>query len=388
VTLGVLGFRGSIRRHKRSLAIVALLACGTFMVIAVGANRRDATRSAFDRPSGTGGFSFIGQTSLPVVHDLNSTAGREFFGLSDQDLAGVSIVPFRVREGDDASCLNLTRAQRPRLLGVEPELLAQRRAFTFSKVAGKSTNGWRILQNTADVALAVGDENSIRWALDRSVGDELELADPSGTVFKVRIAGAVANSILQGNLIISEQEFLRRFPDESGYRMFLIDAPSNRVAEVSAKLTRAMQDVGLELIPAAQRLNEFNSVQNTYLQTFQMLGGLGLLLGSVGLGIVVLRNVFERRGELAVLQAVGLRRRRVSWYVLSEHMGLLFLGLIVGLVAACAAVLPALLAPGRETHYRALIGLVFATLASGLLWTWLATRFALRGDLLKALRNE
>ena len=37
----------------------------------------------------------------------------------------------RVREGDDASCLNLNRAQKPRLLGVKPELLTDR--FTFAK---------------------------------------------------------------------------------------------------------------------------------------------------------------------------------------------------------------------------------------------------------------
>ena len=388
VTLGALGLRGLIRRHKRSLAIITLLACGTFMVVAVGANRRDATRDASTRASGTGGFTLIGQTSLTVVHNLNSATGREFYGLSDADLKDVSFVAFRVREGDDASCLNLTRAQQPRLLGVDPEQLARRGSFTFVKTTTKITNGWQILQQAGEATCAVGDENSIRWALGLSVGDELQFTGSGGGPFKVRIDGAVANSILQGSLVISEKEFLRRFPDESGYRMFLIDVPSNRVAEVSAKLTRAMQDVGVELIPAAQRLNEFNSVQNTYLNTFQMLGGLGLLLGSIGLGIVVLRNVFERRGELAVLQAVGLRRRRISWYVLSEHIGLLALGLVVGLIAACAAVLPVLLAPGRETHYRALAILVATTVASGLLWTWLATRFALRGNLLKALRNE
>ena len=46
-----------------------------------------------------------------------------------------------------------------------------------------------------------------------------------------------------------------------------------------------------ELTPAPVRLNQFNAVQNTYLGTFQVLGGLGLLLGSAGLGIVVLRRV-------------------------------------------------------------------------------------------------
>jgi len=60
--------------------------------------------------------------------------------------------------------------------------------------------------------------------------------------------------------------------------MFLLDAPSNRVADLSATLSRALQDVGLEMTPTVQRLNAFNAVQNTYLGTFQVLGGLGLLL--------------------------------------------------------------------------------------------------------------
>ena len=55
----------------------------------------------------------------------------------------------------------------------------------------------------------------------------------------------------------------------------------------SATLSRAMQDFGLELTSTVQRLNAFNAVQNTYLGTFQVLGGLGLLLGSAGLGAAI-----------------------------------------------------------------------------------------------------
>ena len=69
----------------------------------------------------------------------------------------------------------------------------------------------------------------------------------------MRLVAGVANSILQGSLIIDEAEFLKRFPSESGYRTFLIDAPSNSVAQVSATLSRALQDVGLELTPAVAR---------------------------------------------------------------------------------------------------------------------------------------
>jgi ABC-type antimicrobial peptide transport system permease subunit len=153
-------------------------------------------------------------------------------------------------------------------------------------------------------------------------------------------------------------------------------------------LSRALQDAGLELTPAAQRLNEFNAVQNTYLGTFQILGGLGLLLGSAGLGVVVLRNVLERRGELGLLVAVGFRKRLLQRLVMSEHGVLLVAGLSLGIAAAAVAVLPAVLSPGMQLPYNSLALTLAAVLLNGLLWTWLATGHALRGDLLAALRNE
>lgn len=402
LSVGAMGLRSCTRRRSRSLASVALLACGSFLVAAVGANRLDAGRDATKRTSGTGGFTLFGESTLPVVRDLNTKSGREFFGLDENAMKGVSVVPFRVRDGDDASCLNLNRAQTPRLLGVNPKLLPPD-AFTFSQLlsgAEAKASKWSILSRTSvpdrlmldsDEVAAIGDAASIQWALGKKLGDTIEFTDERGQKFKVRLVAGVANSILQGNLIIDEAEFTRRFPSESGYRMFLIDTPSNTRADidkVSANLSRALQDVGLELTPTTQRLAAFNAVQNTYLNTFQVLGGLGLLLGSAGLGVVVLRNVLERRGELGLLQAVGFRRRTLQWLVLSEHAGLLWLGLGVGMTSALAAVLPALLAPGAEVHYVALGVTLAGVLASGLAWTWAATRFALRGELLKTLRNE
>ncbi len=402
LTLRGLGVRGCGRRRKRSLASIALLACGSFVILAVGVFRLDARRDATRRDSGTGGFALIGESTMPIVQDLNAKTGREFHGLDDGQLAGVSVVPLRVRDGDAANCLNLNRAQKPRLLGVKPDLLAGR--FTFAKVAEglDRRQGWRILApdsnpleqappgNSALPAEvpAIGDASSIQWALGKKVGDTIDYTDELGRAFKLRLVGAVANSIMQGSLLIDEAEFTRRFPGESGYRMLLIDAPTNAVPQVSAALSHAMQDVGLELAPAARRLNEFNAVQNTYLGTFQVLGGLGLLLGSAGLGVVVLRNVLERRGELGLLLAVGFRRRQLQRLVLTEHGALLGVGLGLGVVAAAVAVLPAILSPGTQLPCGWLSLTLAAVLLNGLVWTWLATAFALRGNLLSALRND
>jgi putative ABC transport system permease protein len=398
LSLGGLGFRNVARRPKRSLATLGLLACGSFLIAAIGAFRQEAHQDPTLRFTGTGGFGLLGETTLPVIEDLNTKGGREFFGLDEEALVETRFVPMRVRDGDDASCLNLNRAQTPRLLGVDPKLLASRHAFTFAKVAAglPRENPWLLLDFTTsqeprpsdDAIPAIADAASIEWALGKKVGDTLSYLDERGRRFQVRIVAALANSVLQGSLVISEGNFVARFPGEPGYRMFLIDAPSNRWPAVSDALSRGLQDVGLDLIPATQRLAEFNAVQNTYLSTFQLLGGLGLLLGSVGLGVVVLRNVLERRGELAVLLAVGFRPRGLRWLVLSEHGALLLSGLGLGVLAALVAVIPALLSPGARLPYGSLSWTLLAVLANGFFWTWLAAVIALRGKIIEALRDE
>ena len=55
LTLGGLGLRSNGRRRRRSLATIGLLACGVFLVVAIGAFRLDARLDATKRSSGTGG---------------------------------------------------------------------------------------------------------------------------------------------------------------------------------------------------------------------------------------------------------------------------------------------------------------------------------------------
>src|SRR5207245_11328642 len=68
--------------------------------------RRSSDLDALRRTSGTGGFAVLGESTLPVVQDLNTRSGRNAFGLDAQELAGVNVVPMRVHDGDEASCLD------------------------------------------------------------------------------------------------------------------------------------------------------------------------------------------------------------------------------------------------------------------------------------------
>jgi putative ABC transport system permease protein len=393
--LAAQALRNAARRRGRSLATIAVLACGVFLVIAVGAFYQGPQADPSVRASGAGGFALFGETSLPVLADLNTAEGRRAFALPARFEDEVKFVPIRVHEGDDASCLNLNRPQQPRLLGVRPEELASREAFAFAATAAglpgaAGKNPWLLLARWPgdETVPAIADQTTLEWSLRKAVGDTLDYTDERGRTFHMRIVGALRNSVLQGSLIISEDAFIEKFPSESGYRMLLIDAAPGQADEVARTLSPQMSDVGLAVQTTGARLAAFSAVQNTYVAIFQVLGGLGLILGSIGMGIVVTRNIMERRSELALLRAVGFPMRSLYRMILWEHWLLLVLGMGVGLAAAILAVWPALRSSGGATPYLLPAALVAAVPASGVLWTLLATRLALRGPLLAALRNE
>jgi putative ABC transport system permease protein len=274
-------------------------------------------------------------------------------------------------------------------------------AFSFERVidpAARSrttSNGavidpWLLLnRKESDGAVpAIADETVVTWGLGKKLGDTLDYTDEKNRTFKLKIVGTLAGSIIQGSVLISEQAFVEHFPSIGGYRLFLVDVPEDQRKGVSAYLVRSMQDYGLDLTPSQERLAEFNTVENTYLSIFLALGGLGVILGSIGLGIVVLRNVLERRTELALLRAVGFTRRSLRRMVLFEHGILLAAGLASGTIAAAVAVLPALVTKTADVTLGSVVIVLIGVTVSGLFWTILATLFATRGDLLYALRKE
>ncbi|MEW6074608.1 MAG: FtsX-like permease family protein, partial [Planctomycetota bacterium] len=386
-SLGGLGWSNATRRPGRSLATIAFFAAGAFLVLVVGANRRGAPADPTARAAGTGGFTWIGRTSLAVVPDPRINPDPRRFRLTADQPEAVEVVPLRVRDGDDASCLNLNRPQEPRLLGVVPGTLAERGAFTFAAAPDGAREPWLALEDGDDpgVIPAIGDASSVTWSLHRGLGDTIEVAGENGRPFRVRIVATLADSILQGDLLVDEARLRERFPSLTGYRMFLIDAPAASAPAIAAGLTRDLAGVGLELESTADRLAALHAVQNTYLAVFEMLGGLGLLLGGAGLGIVVARNVAERRGELAVLRAVGFSARRVRRLLLAEHGLLLLAGAGAGAVAAAIAILPLAAHPGGDASYVPLLVLLVGLGGAGAIGVELAARLALRGPLLEAL---
>ncbi|MXY24026.1 MAG: ABC transporter permease, partial [Acidobacteria bacterium] len=397
-SLSQVGYRNAAYRPGRSVLCIALIAFAVFIIVAVDAFRRDGEADATDRGSGTGGYTLLAESLLPIVHDPSNTAGQAELFIDDlfgdgEALAGVSIARFRLRPGEDASCLNLYQAKDPRVLAPTAEFLAERR-FTFGATAAETpeeeANPWLLLDRTfEDGAIpAIADATSLAYALHLGIGDDFVLNRDTDRPVTLRIVAALADSVFQGELLIGEANFERVFPDYDGYRVFLIDAPPDRMEEVSAALEDRLADFGFDAVSAAERLASFHQVENTYLATFQTLGGLGLILGTFGLGAILLRNVLERRRELALMRAVGYNTRHLSLMVLAENAFLLFPGLLAGTACAIIAIAPAWLERGGAVPVVSLAVLLIVVIAAGLTSSVAATVAAARSPLLGSLRTE
>jgi ABC-type antimicrobial peptide transport system permease subunit len=204
----------------------------------------------------------------------------------------------------------------------------------------------------------------------------------------LRFVGLFEKGLFQSEVLISEKHFKEHFPSRTGYSFFLLDPPPGTSAETADILERRLGDYGFDVTPTQERLQRFQAVFNTYLATFQTLGGLGLLLGTLGLAAILLRNVVERRGELATLRALGFKRDSLGWLVVAENAFLLVIGVAIGTASALVAVAPHLLQGNALVPWTSLALTLLAILAVGMLACAAAVRGALRAPLLPALKAD
>lgn len=383
--------QGVTRRRGRSLTVIGLLASTLFIVIGVGSNRHGSLAHPENKASGTGGYSLWAETALPVRSNLNAQEGHDVLTVPDTLRDHVQFLQCRVKPGDDASCLNLNRVQRPAVLGLDPALLQARGSFSFAQIA-KSVNPespWLALnESTGDAIPAVADQTVILWSLGKAIGDTLTYKNELGESVALRLVGGLKNSVFQGHVLISESQFVRLFPSVSGTRLFLADVPPSQLTGLSKILDRRFRNYGLSLSRTVDRLNAFNAVENTYLSIFLTLGGLGLLLGTVGLGVVVVRNILERRNELALMRAVGFQVSHLERNLFMEHFMVDLAGLVLGTVAALIASVPSFLASGTPWPVGSVALVVGFLLIASFFGVRLAVKLALRGRLIEALREE
>jgi len=324
-------------------------------------------------------------------------------------------VNVRMRGGDDASCNNLYQANEPQVLGIAPNIASVDRdargqsefswfaiepnMSAYARADGVEPSPWGGLESAADGSESspipvVLDQNTALWALHLGgyIGERFAYQFDQKTVH-FRTVGVLQNTVLQGSLWIGESNFQKVFPEIGGYRQFLVKPSAERsrpedLDRIRSALEQAWSDEGLSCASTADILGKLLAVQNTYLSAFQVLGALGLLLGTLGLGVTQLRSALERRSELAAMRAMGFSKNRLIWALSLENGWQLLRGIGVGLGAALLAAAPVLARGQSMSAIQSPLTMLLWVVAIGLLFCVGAAVMAMREPLLQSLRSE
>jgi len=386
-----LAVKNAARNKSRSLTTVILLAIGAFTIIITGANRKTFYGTEENRGSGTGGFNLWVETTIPILNDLNTYEGKSSFSMENEAvLANVNFVQLFSLDGDDASCHNLNQVQNPQILGVKPEIFDSLNAFSFVNLLNEYEKPWLELNNEYDANIipAFADQTVIQWGLMKSLGDTLFYTNEKGQEIGLILVGGLNNSIFQGNILISQKAFLMNFPSSGGSKIMLIDSEKENQSELEEYLNNYLVDYGIEVQPASIRLAEFYSVENTYLAVIMFHGGLGVIIGTIGLGLVLLRTMLDRKYELGLLTALGFNKSSVFKLIMTEYIFLLITGLSCGGAAAIIGILPSLLSPSFDIPGSFMLLIILMVLVNGILWIYFPAKLALKKNLIEALRTE
>jgi len=372
--------------RSRNLMILSFLATGIFLVFSTGLNRKEVTKNAEKASSGTGGFNYFVETSIPVLSNLEIPQGREELDLPEDAV----VVPFQVRKGDDASCLNLNRIVQPEIIACNTTIFDKRSSFTFASRTAELdiSHPWLSLEQTLEGGAipAIADQGVIQWGMGKRVGDTLHYKDEEGKVLRLKLIGGLASSVFQGKVIISSAHFSRAFPSISGTSLFLLDLPGKD--SHSELLKSSWLAYGPEVVTTRERLITFYSVESTYLHIFLILGAIALLIGTMGLGILLYRITAEQLPEYALLSSLGFQKSQMFRLLMVERLFLILVAVLTGIIPALLSSLPSLTSPLYASLWVWPPVILLLIILSGLAGSYIAVKMALRQRLAVALRSE
>jgi len=378
-----LAARSARLRPTRSLLVIALLAFASFILILVASMKQQSVIDPALIPSGTGGYRLILTADIPLLGDLNTPAGRKILGLRDAESPLLTCAHFTnlcAYQGQDISCLNMTKPTQPTILGV-PHAILQKFGRGSTMFDGVTEVSYRQSPNEAFVSV---NADSLKYILHANLGDSFAMVDQRGETITMKYFRTLNDCVLQSELMIEEKRFTTFFPLQTGTSVVLIECPAQDAEPLARLLESELDEFSVTVESTTARLARYKEVANTYLATFQTLGGFGLLLGTLGLAVVLLRSTLERRSELALLLAVGFSRQKIAMLILMENTALLAAGLLLGTITALIAVAPA----ARSINWPSLLASFAAIFLTGWISIWLSLRWALRGITPAALRND
>jgi putative ABC transport system permease protein len=240
------------------------------------------------------------------------------------------------------------------VLGVDMDLLKTADFEIEKHIYSGEKPVFEALQTATDSVYPVLiDETVLTWGLMLNLGDTISYQSETGKRVYLQLAGMLKNSIFQGNVLMDKKLFSEIWGEITGSEIALIKVNEAETEATQQLLSQALNEYGVRVTTTAQRLKEFNSVTDAYLNIFLTLGGLGLLLGIMSFIIVIRKDLLSRKEQISIYRSLGFTDKKIEQILFRENR-------IVPLYAIATGVL------------GSLTGAV-SGLANVSIWVWITT---------------
>jgi putative ABC transport system permease protein len=189
--------------------------------------------------------------------------------------------------------------------------------------------------NNAAVWLAMRDDPSLAITFGPNVGNGPISVGSRRAPVTFRMAGGAEMSVLgtSANWFVVSERALSRLPAQGLGNILLVRAaPGSDPGTLAADIRSEMHAQGVDAITSREALDADVAGATWWVNTFfGDIFDVALVVGVLGLGVLTLRAVVERRRSIAVLRALGYQQPGVLAALLVEAVLLTSIGVIAGM---------------------------------------------------------
>jgi putative ABC transport system permease protein len=386
--MGSLGAQNVRRTVIRTMVTVASLSISLIMIIEVDSLVYVLKQDVSDWLDNALGADLL----VRAPHPMQQSFARELESIPGVQASSPSRV-IRVKVADDS--LDRTKQQNDTLffVAIDPDQFRRVGGKEFITSQGDPEAAWARLSqgNALFISSVVADEYGLKQ------GDRLTLLIQRGQQ-EFRVAGLTTEFDQDGLIVTGTYPDLRRMFGENRADLFTIKAAPGYDAEEVARVIKSRYEKreGIQVQTTKIFKEGVMVFYNRLTSLFNVLGLVGVIIGTIGLLNTMTMNVLERRRELGALRALGSLRRQVVRMVLAEALiiGIVsaLYGILFGFVLSHVLVTAANLISGYDLQYvfstrPYLLSLLIALLISQLA-TLAPARRAARVNIIQALKHE
>lgn len=333
--------RNAARRPIRTMFTVFLFSLTLFVLVSLTINLQGAIYDVEKTVEESGGgYQIMGESTNPIFANLADEGSRIGSNIHSQVFNGLEIEQFKTKGDVGGTCSNLNRVASPRIIGAnESFFLSNSFVFVSHTDLEEEDNPWLLLkkfEENGDIP-AIGDYNTIVWILGLDLGSTITVIDETGETKNLKIVGIIGNSIFQGSLVVWDENFDSLYPTSNGYQLFLFKSQARNLKPQINELENALASYGFDAYPVKTIVVENILVENTYISIFQVILIFGLIIGTLGFGIVASRNALERRREIGILRAIGFSKGTILKALLLENSYVILCAIGIGALSGIIA---------------------------------------------------